>query len=173
LGFIAVAGVVFLPRLTGERADPAARETKIAAPVSNSKPAANAPAAASTTPLTNATVNNYASPSGQYKGDWISKMTSYGADVTITEVAGDIRGQIVWTLRSSPNPQKVNKIGTTAIEYVQGTYNPQTRMLDLKGFRKDDPNEIIILDNYHLSVADDNQTIIGNSINGKFILRRQ
>lgn len=155
VALIAVLVVVFLPNFSSEGPNNSSGKASVTANLNST----DAP--------------NYISPTGQYSGDWISNTASFGAQIDITEVAGKITGKIIWTLRSSPNPQKANKIGTTAVEYVNGTYNPQTRMLTLEGFRKDDPNGIIILDKYQLSAATDNQTIIGKSINGEFILKRQ
>ena len=176
MALIALGLLVFVPKLgqnSGNEKTQITAADPVAAPAAANTTPSRKPAAWTTgTPTTEPANLNYPSPGGRYSGDWISKMTSYGAVVDITEVAGKITGQIVWTLRSSPNPKKVNKIGTTAIEYINGTYNPQTRMLELHGFRKDDPNDIIILDKYNLSVAADNQTIIGKSINGEFILKR-
>jgi len=176
LAMALVSGGLFflLPKFGTEKAQlalnaPTTGPSPISSPAAAAKPAgANKPATAEP-----ARTLDYASPTGTYSGDWISKMTSYGAEVTITEVNGKIQGKIVWTLRSSPNPKKVNKVGTTAVEYISGTYDPQSRMLDLSGFRKEDPNDIIILDKYKLSATADNQTIVGKSINGEFILRRQ
>jgi hypothetical protein len=45
-----------------------------------------------------------------------------------------------------------DKIGLTAKEYVRGTWNPADRTYHLKGYKKDDPNAIISLDEYLLKV---------------------
>lgn len=116
--------------------------------------------------------NSNLSPSGHWFGSWTSKTASFNAEATFTETAGKVSGQIIWTIQRTSNPKKMDKIGTTAVEYVQGTFDSQTQMIDVRGFRKDDANNIIILDKYHLSIADDNQTIVGKSINGQFTLKR-
>lgn len=123
------------------------------------------------TPFSNPVVNENLSPNGNWSGDWNSKSAYYMATVTLEETNGRINGRIVWTLKRTSNSQKINKIGASAVEYVQGTYNSQTRMLNLRGIRKDDPNNIVILDRYNLSLSDDNQTLMGKSLNGNFILK--
>ncbi len=112
-------------------------------------------------------------PSGRWAGDWNSKSTYFTAEAFFNEDgSGKVSGQITWTLRRTSNPKKADKVGSSATEYVQGTFNPVTRVLSLKGLRKDDPNNIVILDRYNLVVAADNQTITGRSIGGNFVLRR-
>ncbi len=122
--------------------------------------------------IPNPVVNESLSPNGIWMGDWNSKSADYTANVTFEEKNGKVDGRIVWTLTHTKNQKKSYKIGATAVEYVQGTYDSQTRILNLRGIRKDDPNDIVILDRYKLSLSDDNQTIIGKSLNGKLILRR-
>lgn len=122
--------------------------------------------------IPNPVVNESLSPDGVWMGDWNSKSADYTANVTLEEKNGKVNGRIVWTLTHTKNQKKSYKIGATAVEYVQGTYDSQTRILNLRGIRKDDPNSIVILDRYNLSLSADNQTIIGKSINGKLILRR-
>ncbi len=67
---------------------------------------------------------------------------------------------------------KMYKTGLTAIEYVQGTFDPASRMVRLRGVRKDDPNSLVILDRYALSLSEDGRTMSGRSKNGSFVLRK-
>jgi hypothetical protein len=65
------------------------------------------------------------------------------------------------------NSKKTEKVGLTAVEYVQGSYDSNTRIINLSGVRKDDPNGLIILDKYRLSLAGDNSTLAGATVGGK------
>jgi len=111
-------------------------------------------------------------PAGTWSGNWTSKSAEFSARASFSEDNGRVSGQIEWTLDRTSNPKKIYKVGLTAIEYVQGTYNPATRQLSVRGVRKDDPNGIVILDRYNLSLAESNRTLSGRSINGNFVLRR-
>lgn len=115
---------------------------------------------------------NFSSPAGNWTGDWSSKNTTYTATIFLEETDGVIAGKIDWNLTKTSNSKKSNKIGSSATEYVKGTYNYQTGKLFLRGYSKDDPSDIIILDKYNLSMSKDNTQLSGKSINGNFILRR-
>jgi len=131
-------------------------------------------AIAVSTPRPTALINPNLKPDGRWTGDWNSKTTSFTAQMNLTDNgAGKFSGEIYWTLRSSTNPKKMYKTGSTATEYVQGTYNPANRSLALSGYRKDDPNDIVVLDKYNLILAENNQSLGGGSkSNGRFNLRR-
>ncbi len=185
---VAMAAFMFMPQEKFDKFPAAVQNSNIeqtpqikSIPVNQS---ANNAAPQTTTPNTNVNLplsnkpapaepNPNLTPTGKWSGDWTSKSTYFTAEATFTETGGGkVTGQIVWTIRRTTNPKKTDKIGTSAVEEVQGVFNPSTRMLTLKGFRKNDPNNIIILDRYNLSLSADNQTIIGKSINGTFTLRR-
>lgn len=119
-----------------------------------------------------ATRNATLSPDGTWAGDWNTEKTDFTATAKFKEINGEVSGQIVWTLKRTTNPKKIEKVGTSAVEYVEGNFNSQTKMLNLRGVRKDDPNEIVILDKYNLSLSENNQMLMGVSINGQFILKR-
>lgn len=116
--------------------------------------------------------NTNLTPDGNWAGDWNSNNTTYTATAKFEEKNGEVSGQIVWTLKRTTNPKKIDKVGTSAVEFVEGKYDLQTKLLSFHGVRKNDPNEIVILDKYNLSLSDDNQTLMGASINGRFILKR-
>lgn len=113
-------------------------------------------------------------PGGKWTGNWNSKTTSFKAEMNLTvDNSGKAKGQILWLLLNTTSPQKVEKIGMSAVEYVQGTFDPATRMLYLSGYRKEDPNNIIVLDKYSLNLAEDNQRLGGVSkSSGQFNLSR-
>jgi hypothetical protein len=111
----------------------------------------------------------YISPAGNWQGQWTNgKGSAFGQQFTLKDDGnGKITGQVVHTLQQTINPQKAGKIGLTAVEYVQGTYDPNTRIITMSGIRKDDPNDLIILDKYRLSLSSDNSTIAGATVGGK------
>lgn len=111
------------------------------------------------------------SPAGNWTGG-NPKNTNYTADAKLTEVNGEINGQIIWTLRNTKNPKKMSQVGSQGIEYVKGNYNPQTLKISLQGYNKNDPNGIIKLNKYDLYLSKDNQQISGKTINGSLVLRR-
>lgn len=114
------------------------------------------------------------SPSGNWTGDWSGKGGSYfTARVQLSETDGRVEGQIVWTLERSTNPKKMYKAGSVATEYVRGTFDPITRRVFLAGYRKDDPNNIVIYDNYRMVHSADSKNLTGTSKNnGNFRLAR-
>ena len=111
----------------------------------------------------------FTSPSGKWLGQWTNgKGAVYGDELTLRDDGnGRVSGQIVHTVQQTSNPDKLGKIGMTAVEYVAGTYDPKTRMITMKGMRKDDPNKLIILDKYVLSVSADNSTVAGATFGGQ------
>lgn len=114
------------------------------------------------------------SPSGTWSAEWVhdKQSSAFTAVTNLNDANGAVSGQIVWTLRRHTNPQKMYKTGLTATEYVQGTFDPVSRMVRLRGVRKDDPNNLVILDRYTLSLSEDGQTMGGRSKNGSFRLKR-
>lgn len=105
---------------------------------------------------------------GSWKGNWSSEGRIYSADVELfDEGKGNIKGKIIWTLEDSPNPERIGKIGATAVEYVEGIINSKNSSVKLFGTTKDDPNGIIILDKYNLNFSPENQTLNGYSFGGK------
>lgn len=113
-------------------------------------------------------------PVSRWSGDWTSKKAHYPAVLVLNDNGGGkFTGEIFWTLQRHTNPKKIFKAGSTATEYVRGTFNPASRMLILSGYRKDDPNDIVILDKYSLTLAENNQSLSGGSkSNGRFVLSR-
>lgn len=119
-------------------------------------------------------INPNLNPSGRWTGDWTSSKAHYTAVVVLNDNGGGkFTGEIYWTLQRHTNPKKIYKAGATATEYVQGTFNPTTRTIVLSGYRKDDPQDIVVLDKYNLTLAENNQNLGGGSkSNGRFNLSR-
>ncbi|MFN0277892.1 MAG: hypothetical protein ACKVRN_04740 [Pyrinomonadaceae bacterium] len=178
IGILATALVgvglyVFLARDQDKRGDvtdspkiETAKETTVAAAL---------PTQASLPPPRSAPpVDHSLSPAGTWNGDWSGRGGSYfTARVQLQETNGRVEGQIVWTLERSTNPKKMYKAGSVATEYVRGTFDPTTRKVFLAGYRKDDPNDIVIYDNYRMLLSADNKNLTGKSKNnGDFRLAR-
>jgi hypothetical protein len=135
----------------------------------NSAPAKNTAAVNTPAAPGNTAPSMRLSPGGNWAGDWTSPS---GAYLTIKvnlddDGAGNVQGQIEWTLRRTTRPEKMNKIGMTAIEYVRGKYDPSTRNLTMSGYRKDDPNNVLVMvDDYRLGLTADNRGLNGAARNG-------
>ncbi len=118
-------------------------------------------------PVTGAAV--YPSPAGKWKGEWSTPSgTLLDFDITIEDSDNTaIQGNIYWTLRRSARPDKADKIGLSATEYVRGTYDTATGTLNLKGYDKDDPNGMLVmLDVYKLNITAGGHTLTGRARNG-------
>jgi len=97
---------------------------------------------------------------GRWQGQWSSPFgTIFSANMYLEAIgtSNGIQGYINWNMKSTPQESKQTKIGLTAVEYVKGSYNSETRMLTMEGYREDDPNDIISLDKYRLVLAEDNR----------------
>lgn len=109
------------------------------------------------------------SPAGRWTGDWSSPS---GAYLTIVvdlndDGTGKVSGQINWTLRRTARRDKMSKIGMSATEYVNGQFHPGTRTVTMKGYRKDDPNDVLVmLDDYRLVLSADDRHLDGSAKNG-------
>jgi len=86
------------------------------------------------------------------RGNW-SGQISYGsgsafsAQASLTDSeTGHIGGQIVWRLLRTNNPQKVGRVGSSATEFVQGTFDPASRTVLINGVNVTD-SELIIRTN--------------------------
>jgi hypothetical protein len=92
---------------------------------------------------------------------------------------GSIRGKIVWTLRkagSGAPPEYAARVGMTATEFVKGEMKGN-QLLVMNGYSKDDPNQIIGIDQYRLALSDNGKVIGGITLNngpwtGQFIAVR-
>ena len=100
-----------------------------------------------------------------WTGTWVAS-GGYVYDAKIDSrlnPSGTVEGRIHWTLKNAP-PERTDyagKIGKQGIEYVWGTYDPQSRNLDMEGYRRDDPDQILGLDKYRLTLSDDYKEMKG------------
>lgn len=118
-------------------------------------------------------------PVGKWKGKWTASLgSSFNTELILTdEGGGKIGGKLIWTLRETINPKKIEKIGQSATEYVEGSYDAATRKLNLSGYDKDDPYELINLDDYYLTLSINNKRLEGvaqsrGRLDGRFALTR-
>jgi hypothetical protein len=87
-----------------------------------------------------------------------------GEMVLEVDQSNNIDGSIKWTWKKTPKARE-QIIGLTGIEYISGTYDPQARSVVFQGYEKDDPNNVIGLDEYKLSLSADGSTLSGTSKN--------
>lgn len=148
-----------------------ASEVRATAPAANAPPPVNPSPASPPEP----TFDSSVTPTGNWSGDWVhnKRTSSFTANMELRQTGPSVEGRIVWTLTRSSNPQKMYKSGLNAVEYVRGTFDPATRLVRLRGYRKEDSNNLgIILDSYNLSISADSRSMSGTSKNGVFKLRR-
>lgn len=104
-------------------------------------------------------------PPGPWRGTWTTGANpgyEYQAELDFTlENSGRVTGQFRWMLVQSPRLEEQSKIGSRAVEYVEGEFDIAAGSLTLRGTRKDDPHSIIGLDVYRLAVSPNGQYIVG------------
>jgi len=109
-----------------------------------------------------------------YKGEWSSTGTTYNYSgfLKLTIKGSDVTGEVIWKLLT---PDKLNqedydflkdKVGSSAVEIIVGTYNPETKDLYIRGIDEIDPNEIIDTDVYTLKVSSNGIYIFGKTNTG-------
>jgi hypothetical protein len=103
----------------------------------------------------------------KWTGTWETpRGFGYGAELVVTfNPSGAVEGRIHWTLRKVPanRPDYAGEEDQKGIEYIWGTYTPQSRSLNLEGYRRDDPRGILALDKYRLTLSDNLGEIRGNT----------
>lgn len=112
-------------------------------------------------------------------GEWKGSDGVYTAEMSLTiDANSDLSGQIVWTLTATQREDYQDKIGLTGIEYVRGSFDPDSRLVRLEGYEMDDEHSILGLDLYELVLAPNARTLGGITRNhgtwkGQFHLVRQ
>ncbi|MEH1830151.1 MAG: hypothetical protein V7L22_33240 [Nostoc sp.] len=112
------------------------------------------------------TVSN-STVAGIWDGEWSNPegyLFKFQARLTVNS-GNNVSGAITWKLLASPRSNEQSKVGLSAIEYVGGTYNSENRLANISGQSKDDPRNIISLDEYKIVVAEDGQSITGKTAN--------
>lgn len=104
---------------------------------------------------------NLDSQSLHFTGTWKKIGTTYSFNFNLSLQHfenNQVKGHFDWTVIRYDEGSKLseahykNKLGLQAREYVKGSFNPDSREYYLKGFRKDDPHNIIGLDTYRLKI---------------------
>ena len=128
----------------------------------------SSPASTTLTP-TSKQPSKEAIASGRWSGQWSTDSgTLLDFELTLSDMPNNsVDGQIKWTLRRTVRPDKMDKIGFSATEYVRGTFDPVTRSLIMSGYNKDDPHDVLVMvDDYKLTVSADGKTLSGLAKNG-------
>lgn len=104
---------------------------------------------------------------GTWEGYWKNPNGHYYTFVFELKATGKnkVEGAFTWTLVKSPRDYEQPKLGLTAVEYVKGKYNARKRTLKLNGTGKDDPNSIIGIDKYELTLSKDKKVLQGKTEN--------
>lgn len=174
LGAIVIVGGIYI-FTSGEKKDQANNGFSNAGKPANTASPTPTPAAA----ITNADPTNAnkaampppssASPAGSWSGDWSSPSGAYLTTSVILDDdgSGNVSGRIEWTLRRTNRPDKQGKVGMSATEFVRGRFDPASRVLTMAGYRKDDPNNVLVMvDNYRLTLGGDSRSLTGKAKNG-------
>lgn len=114
-----------------------------------------------------------------YTGEWTKIGTKYVFEFNLhLEHEGEqVSGYFDWkiTKLDKDDPSSVqyykNKIGSTAREYKKGTYHAKQREYRLKGYKKNDPNQIISTDTYRLRIDDSGNIGGDTNANGSWLGR--
>lgn len=104
---------------------------------------------------------------GTWRGEWSNPngyLFTFEAQLTVSS-SNNVSGTIIWKLVASPHSYEQSKLGLSATEYVGGTYNPEKRLATIAGRSKDDPHNVIGLDEYKIVVSEDGQSIIATTSN--------
>lgn len=78
-----------------------------------------------------------------------------------------VEGTLTWTLRASPRAAEQTKLGLTGVEYIQGEYDEKSGLLVFEGVRVEDPNTILGMDKYRLTVDSTGTSITGKTSHGE------
>jgi hypothetical protein len=77
-----------------------------------------------------------------------------------------VTGALTWTLRASPRAEELSKIGLSGVERFEGTYDENTGALEFKGVALEDPNTILGMDEYRLTVDSSGRNMTGKTSHG-------
>lgn len=104
--------------------------------------------------------------STHWVGEWRDDGNlQYGYNLHLKPLpGGQMAGYFEWKLIWTSLPDHFSKVGAIAREYLVGTYDPQTHALNLKGYRRVDPSDIISMDVYILKVSSDGKSLEGINV---------
>lgn len=92
-----------------------------------------------------------------WKGRWTDRNgNAFDGVMTLTlDPEGVATGNIKWTLTGIPAHGRQNKLGLSAIEYIEGSFDLDDRVLSIRGYRLEDSHGITSLDRYRLMFSED------------------
>ena len=101
--------------------------------------------------------------SGTWEGEWTSKSSvgylfKFKMNLKVDDKL-QVTGQINWTQLKSPSKRNDGK---SAVEHIKGSIDKETGLVHVKGFKKDDPQNVIALDEYKITIDQS-----GSGFNGK------
>ena len=99
----------------------------------------------------------------RWRGEWNFKDEIFSAELDL-DVSQDntVSGRILWTVLSVPAYPK-NREGLQGIEIVNGHFYPDANLLFVDGVDKDDPMNVIGLDQYRLVLTGDRRGLEGGT----------
>jgi hypothetical protein len=174
---VGLAGAVLVTNLdrflpAREDTNKTSEKSKLTTPVSVAATPGGSPAVSPATATSTPSVkqpDKVLIASGKWKGQWSTDSGSMlDFELTLSDTQNNgVDGQIKWTLRRTVRPDKMDKVGQSAIEFVRGTFDPVTGSLKMSGYSKDDPNSVLVMiDDYKLTVSQDGKTLTGVARNG-------
>jgi WD40 repeat protein len=77
-----------------------------------------------------------------------------------------VEGKFIWIARYAPG-YPASHLGVPATEFFRGNYYPEKGILEIEGYRREDPRNVIALDRYRLALSVDGETLAGASLTGR------
>jgi len=116
----------------------------------------------------------------QFNGTWTKVNTTYQFDFELTlkiNSSNQVEGYFLWKVIKYDEHNILskqhyeNKLNLTAKEYVKGVYYPSKGEYLLKGYKKEDPNSIIGIDIYKLTIDENGELGGTTNSNGSWLGR--
>ena len=100
--------------------------------------------------------------SGQFS---LSNGELYDAELRVhVHEDGIVDGRIHWVQRRPGNGStRKDTVGKKGVEHVLGAFEPSTGVLRIAGFRLDDPNGVLAMARYRLTLSEDLRTLNGTT----------
>ena len=100
-----------------------------------------------------------------WQGDWGSRegfRYSFSAQLYVA-TDDDVEGKINWQLTATPGEHLSDRVGSTAAEYVRGSYDRKTKLMTVAGYEVSDPT-LIATDTYRLQIKPDGISFVGMTL---------
>lgn len=111
----------------------------------------------------NLQIPNVEKDSTEWVGEWADNGNlHYSYRLKLFPIGdGRMTGTFEWKLIWTWLPEHKPKVGSVAIEYLVGNYDPIKKVLNLSGIRRKDPADIISMDIYVINVLDNGSKLGG------------